>query len=755
MNTYPHVWMAFVAMLLAVGTAAAEPALTEDNSWAFTPAEDPYSDEAVLDLSHLNEDVAGETGFVRVAEDGSFIRGDGEPIRFWSVISRVDFRIQNMSAEEIDQFYRFLAKRGVNMVRLFATLEMAEEGAEITDYDRGQVEAIWRAVAIGKEHGVYSIICPYWAHFTVPESWGLAGGEQSPTGLLFFNPTLQDAYKEWVRELYTAPNPYTGIPLKDDPAVAILQIQNEDSMFFWTTQGLHPEQRRILHRQFGDWLVEKHGSLEAAIEAWDGQSEPDDDLEAGIVSMIDPPSMIWHMTQDLSGGRALRMRDQTEFLARLQHDFYADMADYLRNEMGCRQLINASNWRTGSQLRLEDLERWSYSAVDVGALNRYSTGIHSGPNAGYRIDPGHYIVNRSILRNPLQVPTNVRQNLGEPFVLTEAAWVTPNFYQTEGPMLMAAYMGLTGVDSACWFDASHYTWQLDPRRTFWPVVEGETGYALGKWTGMIPTQVGMFPANALMHRMGYVQQGEPAVHEARPLEHIFERREPIIAEAESFDPIRDTQDLRGATGVDVAEVSRLAFLVGPVHVEYGGDPEDTRVIDLAPYIDGEAEVVRSNTGELELRYGVGVFTLDAPKAQGVTGFLSEAGGRFELGDVEIRSENDYATIQLVSMDGLPLAESRQVLVQVGTVARLTGWETEPATFERGDAVVEGLRIERTGMPPWRIKNTRAAVSIANPNLSRATLLDADGYPDRQVSVSTEDGRLSVELPEDTMYMVLE
>jgi hypothetical protein len=746
-----------VTLVCAMTAVHGEEQLTEGNSWAFSPPQDPYGADALLDLRYLNEPVAGETGFVRLSADGnSFLRGDGQPIRFWSAITRIDYDIVPMTDEQIDQMYRFLAKRGVNMLRLFAILPVTKEGAAITDVDQKQIESIWRAVSIGKKHGVYAVICPYWAAFNVPQSWGLegAGGAHS-TSLLFMNPKLQAAYKQWLRQLYEPKNPYTGIALKDDPSVAILQVQNEDSLFFWSPQSLPEAQHRVLGRQFGDWLVKKYGSLAAAKEAWEGVGQPGDDFAAGVVSMIDPKAMIWQMTQPAGGGRAKRLNDEVEFLARLQYDFYAGMADFLRNELGCRQLTNASNWRTADQLKLEDIERWSYTACDVTALNRYSGGAHIGRNSGYRIDPGHQLINRSVLLNPLQAPINVKQNAGRPFILTENAWVSPNLYQTEGPLLVAAYMGLSGVDTACWFNADRYTWELDPRRTFWPVVPGETGYALSKWSGCTPTQIAMFPANALLHRRGYVTQGRTVVHEVRPLEALFERKAPVIAESESFDPIRDTQDLRGATGADVSAVSRLAFLVGPVEVQFGGDPAETRAMDLSPYVDGQGKVVRSNTGELELHYGVGVFTMNAPKAQGVAGFLKAAGGRFDLGDVSIVSDNDYATIEAVAMDDRALKESQKVLVQVGTVARLTGWTTEPATFQYGDRPTQGEKILFTGKPPWRVRNTQATVTIANPGLTKATLLTVDGYASSRVPVQSGDGRLTVQLPPDTMYLVLE
>ena len=62
--------------------SAAEPAAP---TWAFEPARDRFESAALLDLRHLNEGVAGQSGFVRVDGRGGFLRGDGQPIRFWAV----------------------------------------------------------------------------------------------------------------------------------------------------------------------------------------------------------------------------------------------------------------------------------------------------------------------------------------------------------------------------------------------------------------------------------------------------------------------------------------------------------------------------------------------------------------------------------------------------------------------------------------------------------------------------------------------
>src|SRR5439155_23769411 len=152
-------------------------------------------------------------------------------------------------------------------------------------------------------------------------------------------------------------------------------------------------------------------------------------------------------------------------------------------------------------------------------------------------------------------------------------------------------------------------------------------------------------------------------------------------ERQSFDPNRDMIAFAEGSPVKTA-VDPLAFLVGPVEVKYGGDPAKTRVADLAPFIDQTRKIVKSNTGEIALNYDIGLCTLNAPKAQGVTGFLKQAGGNFPLGDVAIQSGNHYAAVVVVAMDNQPLKQSHKILVQVGTVARPTGWQVRETTRDQ-------------------------------------------------------------------------
>jgi hypothetical protein len=278
-------------------------------------------------------------------------------------------------------------------------------------------------------------------------------------------------------------------------------------------------------------------------------------------------------------------------------------------------------------------------------------------------------------------------------------------------------------------------------------------HPLTKWSCSTPMLMGQFPATALMYRQGYVRQGEPAVHEERTLEDLWDRKIPLTAEDRSFDPNR-YEGVTGEKSNVKGGADPLAFLVGRVEVKYGGDPAKTTTVDLAKYIDNEKKQVRSITGEVRLDHGIGLCTVDAPKAQGACGFLVKTGA-IKLSDITIRSGNDYATVLVVSMDDQPLKTATKVLVQAGTTARLTGWKTKPAQF-KGDGKQEfqGYEILATGQPPWRIVNTDVTLTVNNPRLQTATLLDTSGYVLQKAAGEQADGKFTIKLPANTLYLVL-
>ena len=237
--------------------------LPDDGSgwFGFMPENDPF-DLSPIDLRRLNEREAGDGGFIAVRGEEFIHSLNGQPVRFWAVNTGND--MSQRSAAEIDLFARTLAKQGVNLVRIHGPTYVAS-GPNFGQNDTNQVFRTQRLITALKRQGIYSclsIYFPLWVRLG-PENTAFPGYTNGyPFALIYFNPQFQALYRTWWDCLLTTPNPETGIALKDDPAVAMIEMVNEDSLFFWTfnpdagQSGNVPDaQRALIEGQFGDWLL--------------------------------------------------------------------------------------------------------------------------------------------------------------------------------------------------------------------------------------------------------------------------------------------------------------------------------------------------------------------------------------------------------------------------------------------------------------------------------------------------------------------
>lgn len=433
---------------------------------------------------------------------------------------------------------------------------------------------------------------------------------------------------------------------------------------------------------------------------------------------------IWELTQNAGGAKQNRYADQLEFYGRLMHDFNAGMARFLREDLGCKQLINAGNWKTANAAKLNDIERWTYTANEVVGVNRYfNGGSHVNPSdkgkSGYAITKGDTFSGESALRQPRRFPLTLKMPAGKPFIISESSWVPPLKYQSEGPFLVAAYSSLTGFDAEYWFAMG----------------DADYGRPIGKWQMNTPMLAGQFPAAALLFRQGYVKRGEPVLSEHRSLDDLWQRRKPLAVEDAGYDPNRDQGTINQLSSVKTS-MDPLAYLAGPVEVHYDSDPAKSK---LAKF-NAAGGTVTSGTGELKWDTKAGVCTLDAPKAQGVTGFIG--GRRIELSALSVESGNEYLTVLSVSLDGEDLVDSRQVLVQIGTTSRPYGWRTRP----KGD----GREIVSLGSAPWNVVKADVKLKIKNSQVMRAETLDGNFLKVGETKI--EGGGFTA--PEDALYLLM-
>jgi len=609
----------------------------------------------------------------------------------------------SQSRESIDYLARKLAKLGVNMVRFHGPIFQDYNTPERVDPQKlDNLQYLVHAMA---RQGIYTKISFYFPLWFDGKQAGLEGFDAidntRPFGLLYFDPRMQAIYRHWLEQLLTAPSPYDDVPLGRNPAVAMVEIINEDSLLFWTfsKKNIPPVHWRRLESLYGQHL---------------GQAGPQAIQEA------------WHMTGDAlrrqSPAGKQRIGKQVKFLAELQREFYADTVKRMR-QLGYQGLISASNWKVSDPAMLEAIERHTYTAGNVIDRHAYFGGKHEGDGASYSVRVGHRFEHLSGLTVPHRLPVTVQQTAGMPHIISELNWPNPNRYRAEATTITAAYAALQGIDGIFWFAVGSNAMN-DQGMTKFQVADPAIGATL--------------PANALIYRNRYVSETEPVVDEVIGLDDLYAMKGSAAASDQALDALRqaDIPEGRRARG-QVSGIDPLSFLVGRVQRRFG-DPADSAQIDLSRYIDQETRTVRSVNVQLHLNAADGTLGIITPKAEGMVGFLSKR-GRTKLGDVMILCRNDFASVLVVSLDDKPLAESKRLLIQAMT-------ESQPYGYK-----AEGGRITDLGGPPLGIRAIQCAIKLPG-NVRKATALDENGYPtDRPVRVKDN----IVELRSDAVWHIVE
>jgi len=702
----------------------------------FAPPPDPLS-ASPMDMSGLDPGPAGAKGRVARRGDKLVFEKTGEEVRFWGVTACE--AAWNLPRPQIDQLARRLAKMGVNMVRLHA-------GPFYETTPGPQTDNIHYFVAALKKNGIYSGLNWYClAVDRVQPSWKLEGFQtgDAPFALHLFYPPMLELYRSWARTLIGTKNPYTGLSLAHDPAVAYIELVDEDNYFFWTFDParINPVALPFLERKFGAWLTKRYGSPDKALAAWgdEGPAPKQPSLTGqGRVSLY-PAGLLGGTDWMVKQRNSKRASDQVRFMTEDEAAFDVGMKRWLKSETGYKGLMVATTWTQSDPRVLGPLDYYANQTLDITARNTY----FSAPHRREKFFPwtvGDLYQDMSLLRNPVQAIATHMQYAGHPHFITEGGYTMPNRFRTEEPLLMAAYGSLQGI-------AGMFPFQLDPSDD-WNLIPTA-------WPIQTPVTMGQYPAASLIFRRGYVHEGPVVVNEALKLEDLY-RFKGGAELPKSFDTYRASDYGPQASRDEVPPtIDPLAFFVGRAVQTIGGDPGKTKSMpQLSARIDRGRKIVHSATGELTLDYGRGLLVIDAAKAQGAAGFLGGLGGPVRTADATFDVRNEYAAIVLVSLDDKPLAKSSRMLLQVMTEEKAAGWQTEPARGKLGGAgpEVEAEKITRIGGPPMLVRNIEGSVSINRADASklRVTELDLNGYPVKQSGPAG-----SIRLSPDACYYVIE
>jgi len=231
------------------------------------------SDQSLIAIA--SEPIAGEPQRLCV-RDGHFANADGR-IRIWGV--NTCFGANFPSHGEADEIARRLAAFGVNCVRF--------HHMDSTCFPRGiwdpkdnfklSAEALDRLdyfIARLASHGVYANINLHVSR-SHARALKLPDADKVPSMdkvVGIFTPELIEAQKKYARDLLGHVNPHRKLSYAQDPAVAFVEITNEDSFFMWdgmdSLRNLPAYYAKILQDKYATWLKAKYQTTEKLTIAW-------------------------------------------------------------------------------------------------------------------------------------------------------------------------------------------------------------------------------------------------------------------------------------------------------------------------------------------------------------------------------------------------------------------------------------------------------------------------------------------------------
>lgn len=217
---------------------------------------------------------------VTINENGQFEAG-GRRVRFWGVnITAGSCFPEHNDAEKIAAR---LAKFGINVVR-FHHMENNWGGESLIDYSAGtsrqfnksNLDKLDYFIAQLKKHGIYS-------NLNLQTSRDYLTGDGLSSEALALNwkarhvfstvaPAILTLEQEHARNLLSHRNPYTKLNYAEDPGVAFVEINNENSIFQQYFDGnvdkWPTEYKTLLRSAWNKWLRKKYSSHQALLKAW-------------------------------------------------------------------------------------------------------------------------------------------------------------------------------------------------------------------------------------------------------------------------------------------------------------------------------------------------------------------------------------------------------------------------------------------------------------------------------------------------------
>lgn len=683
--------------------------------WYIVP---PYLDTfepSILNDYQVFSAPAGGHGPLKVVGDKLRFE-DGTEARFWGVSGPAS------PEKGYAEYYTKRARRlGINLLRLHTLdAELIDFSGDTTWFDPKLVDRFDYLIHCCQREGIYVLIDALYDWFKgqlkhgdgFPDGDKFAARNRIPW---FYDARLQERNKKVLAHLLDRVNPHTGIRNGENPAVVMLCVVNENSLFFYSADNIPPAYQDMRIRMWNAWLKDKYGSTAKLKQAWGDSLGKEETLDGkGKVKTSSIHDMVRAERGQTGSGQLVRISDYARFLEQVQSAFFQDVRRFVQKELGLPILVYGSAWHGSGWT--DRVEQYSNAKLDISSRHAYFDHTQGGfgtasPQTNLWMlkdlaaegrDLGE--ANLPTERFESLIHTFSKSRIGSlPFGTCEWNIYPPNDYIMDGVMIMSTYAAMQGWNFLMQYRVDQFDLPLG----------GGFSYVRNSCS---PSVVYQYPFANMAFVRGDVREADVIFRRVIPMERLFD------------------------ASWKLPELPPVTALVGRVETVFG-DGEEIRG-DLSPFIDRETGVISSSTGELRYRRAKPYLVVDAPRLKGWLGNLNNEAVSLGQG-ITLEGRSDYAALWVGSVPKLSLDKSPHMLIGAFGQVRGVGEQPRVPSKTKGKNDEPLVELTKPGTSPALMQQAAATIRFENP-VSAVYALDGSGLRIQEVPLLEQGHAFRIE-----------